>query len=138
MIDGAATFPPLWPGSTVTTLPSRIPVAVGENRPGPPGTVESTGGEAVLLPGAGLGGRRADDSAELLIVAGGAAVALWWSAGVGELDWPAACTTVGPMLQALRSIATAGNVQAIRCIRSPCLRCPAGGGVPSGSRCPGP
>src|SRR5271166_4321896 len=36
MIDGAAKLPPLWPGSTRTTLPSRMPLAVGGNRPGPP------------------------------------------------------------------------------------------------------
>src|SRR5512146_1908888 len=36
MIAPAAAFPPLWPGSTTTTLPSRGPWTVGGSRAGPP------------------------------------------------------------------------------------------------------
>src|SRR6476660_3699942 len=55
MTEAAAKFPPLWPGSTATTLPLRIPVRFGRNSSGPPLVPFCCGlAEAALLPGAGF------------------------------------------------------------------------------------
>ena len=55
MTEAAAKFPPLWPGSTATTLPLRIPVRFGRNSSGPPLVASCCAfAEAALLPGAGF------------------------------------------------------------------------------------
>ena len=111
--------PPLWPGSTTTTLPSRMPTPVGANRAGPP-AAGSIGAEAGLLPGAGAAAglpaisRRPARWLGELPVRCGAVLRRKNSAGQ-------ACTADDPVLQAQRSTARVGSVLAIRRIRSPCL-----------------
>src|SRR5262252_7614639 len=115
MTDGALTFPPLWPGSTRTTLPLRIPLAVGGNRPGPPlavarpPAVDRPPGEArppgVARPPAvdrSLGpGERIGFSAFVL------------TCGTGEsAGWVAACPAGGAAPQADRRTAKAGSAHA--------------------------
>src|SRR6266567_8996213 len=122
MTDGAAAFPPLWPGSMTTTLPSRIPVAVRGNRAEPPpAAIGSTGGEAGLLRCAGSGGRLADVSGEPGAAAREAAGAPRPGAEVEAVDEVGAATRAvdATLLQALTSMATAGRVHANRRIRSP-------------------
>src|SRR5271166_4910590 len=126
MIDGAAKLPPLWPGSTRTTLPSRMPLAVGGNRPGPPlAAAGSVGGPSD-------GGWLASGAACVLAVAaacvlacGAAACVLAWGAASG---WPTAWPA-DPMVQADRTIARTGTARATRRIRSPCPNRSAADGV---------
>src|SRR5438093_13105859 len=98
MTEAAAMFPPLWPGSTRTTLPRRMPAAVGGNRAGPPlAALGSAGGEAALLPAAVSGRRLAEGVAEAVALAPRAAGSLRWDAGVEDGRGPGACPAGGPL-----------------------------------------
>jgi hypothetical protein len=103
-----------------TTLPSRIPVAVGGYRAGPPpAAIGSTGGEAGSLGGAACGGRLADDTGEAVAAAREATGALWPGAEEEAAGGAGACAVGGALLQALTSIATASGIHAARRIKSP-------------------
>src|SRR5437867_11327187 len=89
MTEATVKFPPLWPGSTATTLPRRTPVPVGRNSAGPPlATSGCAFAEAALLPGAGSGGRLADWVGEVFALDREAAGSLRWEAGAVAGDWP--------------------------------------------------
>src|ERR1700722_9269472 len=125
MIDGAPAFPPLCPGSTRTTWPSRTPLAVGGNRPGPPSPALGTRGGLELVPAAARGVWLAVGRAGAGEFRGVVAAAEGAAAGPGDGEcWAAAgllnaWVTSGPVpAQADRSRAIRGSVHRSRDARS--------------------
>src|SRR5258708_26448935 len=101
MTEAAVRFPPLWPGSTATTFPRRIPVPVGRNSSGPPLAASGCAlAEAGLLPGADVAGRLAGTAVEAFALARGAAGSPRWEAGTEDGDWPPDRGAGAPALQA--------------------------------------